>query len=208
MPIALNEISTRPALSITDCRCPSMACSSRASTSAASADPPAGRRPWRQFRRCQLASGQEQPGPLGPEGACDSTTGRASGSVDHRNLVLEHHLWLLPVPGWSHAHLISCDRRLNLICAWPPSRHPSTPGSSEPPMMSGRASSAQFAAGRCAGSDRFVALDCSQLWKPRGLGADSRSSRRREWTRMDRLASGPTPNAPQTVVLRVLRDRS
>ena len=62
-------------------------------------------------------------------------------------------------------------------------------------MMSERASSAQFAAGRCAGSDRFVALDCSQLWKPRGLGADSRSSRRREWTRMDRLASGPTPNA-------------
>jgi transposase len=41
IPTALNEISTRPALPIADCKCWSIACSSRASTSAASADPPA-----------------------------------------------------------------------------------------------------------------------------------------------------------------------
>ena len=41
IPTAWNEMSTRPASSITDCRCSSTACSSSASTSAASADPPA-----------------------------------------------------------------------------------------------------------------------------------------------------------------------
>ena len=60
--------------------------------------------------------------------------------------------------------------------------------------MSERASSAQFAAGRCAGSDRFVALDCSQLWKPRAR-RDSRDHLVEGMDWIDRLASGPTPNA-------------
>ena len=79
----------------------STACSSRASTSAASADPPAetmslatastGAR-WRPVRKSLAPSTRK--------GACDSAADRASGSVDHRNLVLQHHLWFLP-SGWS-----------------------------------------------------------------------------------------------------------
>ena len=42
--------------------------------------------------RCQVAPGEEDPGPLAREGACDGAADRASGSVDHRNLVLQHHL--------------------------------------------------------------------------------------------------------------------
>src|SRR5918994_1822035 len=52
--------------------------------------------------RCQVAPGEKQPGPLRRKGACDSATDGASGSVDHRNLVLQHHLWFLSVPEWSH----------------------------------------------------------------------------------------------------------
>ncbi len=51
--------------------------------------------------RCQVAPGEKQLGPLRPKGACDSAADRASGSVDHRNLVLQHHLWFLSVLGWS-----------------------------------------------------------------------------------------------------------
>src|SRR5262245_28186014 len=53
------------------------------------------------FHRRQVAPGEKKPGALAPKGACDSTADRTSGSVDHRNLVLQNHLWLLSVPGWS-----------------------------------------------------------------------------------------------------------
>src|ERR671919_1114848 len=53
------------------------------------------------FDRCQGAPGEKEIGPLSRKGACDSAADRASGSVDHRNLVLQHHLWFLSVPGWS-----------------------------------------------------------------------------------------------------------
>src|SRR5258708_24931019 len=48
------------------------------------------------------APGEKKLGPLAREGACDSTADRTSGSVDHRNFVLQHHLWFLSGPGWSH----------------------------------------------------------------------------------------------------------
>src|SRR5918996_1372545 len=54
------------------------------------------------FDRCQGAPGEKEIGPLRRKGACDSAADRASGSVDHRNLVLQHHLWFLTAPGWSH----------------------------------------------------------------------------------------------------------
>src|SRR5918994_1260153 len=54
------------------------------------------------FDGCQVAPGEKKIGPLRGKGACDSAADRASDSIDHRNLVLQHHLWFLPVPGWSH----------------------------------------------------------------------------------------------------------
>ena len=45
------------------------------------------------FDWCQVAPGEKELGALGREGACDRTADRASRSVDHRNLVLQHHLW-------------------------------------------------------------------------------------------------------------------
>jgi hypothetical protein len=41
--------------------------------------------------RCPEAPGEKEIGPFRRKGACDSTADRASGSVDHRNLVLQHH---------------------------------------------------------------------------------------------------------------------
>jgi hypothetical protein len=55
-----------------------------------------------RFDGCQVAAGEKQLGPLGRKGARDRTAGRASGSVDHRNLVLQQHPWFLSVPRWSH----------------------------------------------------------------------------------------------------------
>src|SRR4029453_14522531 len=45
-----------------------------------------------------LAPGEKEPGSLARECACDSAADCASGSVDHRNLVLEHsgHSWWPP----------------------------------------------------------------------------------------------------------------
>src|SRR6266566_10013927 len=51
------------------------------------------------FDGCQVAPGEKKIGPLSRKGACDSAADRASGSVDHRNLVRQHHLWFLSVPG-------------------------------------------------------------------------------------------------------------
>src|SRR5918993_940112 len=71
------------------------------------------------FDWCQVASGEKEIGPLSRKGACDSAADRAPGSVYHRNLVLQHHLWFLSVPWWCHTrHLRSRDRRPKLICAW------------------------------------------------------------------------------------------
>lgn len=41
-----------------------------------------------------------EPGPLGREGVCDGTADRSSGSVDHRDLVLQYHFWFLSAPVW------------------------------------------------------------------------------------------------------------
>src|SRR5882762_4462316 len=43
------------------------------------------------FDECPVASREKKLGPLARKGACDSTADRASGSVDHRNFVLQHH---------------------------------------------------------------------------------------------------------------------
>src|SRR6266508_583176 len=69
------------------------------------------------FDGCQVAPGEKEIGPLRRKGACDSAADGAPGSVDHRNLVLQHHLWFLSVPGWSPAHLMCEERRRKLICA-------------------------------------------------------------------------------------------
>jgi hypothetical protein len=55
------------------------------------------------FDRCQVASGEKELGPLRRKGACDRAADRAARSVDHRNLVLQHHLWFLSVSGCAHA---------------------------------------------------------------------------------------------------------
>src|SRR5258708_15114062 len=55
-----------------------------------------------RFDGCPEAPGEKKLGPLVRKGARDSTADRASGSVDHRNFVLQHHLWFLSVPGRSH----------------------------------------------------------------------------------------------------------
>jgi len=44
-----------------------------------------------RFDRCPVPPGEKQPAPLSREAACDRTADRASGSVDHRDLVLQHH---------------------------------------------------------------------------------------------------------------------
>ena len=53
-----------------------------------------------RFDGCQAAPGEKEAGPLGRKGACDSAADRASGSVDHRNLVLQHHLRFLSPSAW------------------------------------------------------------------------------------------------------------
>jgi hypothetical protein len=54
------------------------------------------------FDGCPVASGEKKLGSLARKGACDTAADRASDSVDHRNLILQHHLWFLSVPRWSH----------------------------------------------------------------------------------------------------------
>jgi hypothetical protein len=54
--------------------------------------------PGNNFDRCPVASREKKLGPLTGKGTRDSAADSASGSVDHRNLVLEHHLSLsIPV---------------------------------------------------------------------------------------------------------------
>ena len=47
----------------------------------------------------QVAPGEKELGPLRREGACDSAADGAPGSVDHRDLVLQHHRRFLSAPG-------------------------------------------------------------------------------------------------------------
>ena len=47
---------------------------------------------------CPAASRQKDAGPLSSKGTRDSAADPAPGSVDHRNLVIQHHLWFLPIP--------------------------------------------------------------------------------------------------------------
>jgi hypothetical protein len=54
------------------------------------------------FDRCQVASGEKEPGPLRCEGACYRTTDRASGAVDDRDLVFQQHRWFPSRPGRAH----------------------------------------------------------------------------------------------------------
>jgi hypothetical protein len=51
------------------------------------------------FDGSPFVPGEKELGPLRRKGARNSTADRASGSVDHYNLVLQHHLWFLSVPG-------------------------------------------------------------------------------------------------------------
>src|SRR5882672_11938815 len=54
------------------------------------------------FHGRPLSPGKKKTGSLARKRACHSAADRASGSVDHRNLVLEHHLAFLSVPGRTH----------------------------------------------------------------------------------------------------------
>src|SRR5262249_12633425 len=91
MPTPSNEISTRPASSITDCRCLSTASSSRASTSAASADPLAETISFATIDGRPVAPGKKKFGSFASEGARDSATYSASGSINYSDLVLQQH---------------------------------------------------------------------------------------------------------------------
>jgi len=45
-----------------------------------------------RFDRWPEAPGEKNLSPLARKGACDSAADGASGSVDHRNFVVQHHL--------------------------------------------------------------------------------------------------------------------
>ena len=56
----------------------------------------------------QVAPGEKHLGTLRRKGACDRAADPASSSVDHRNLVLQHHLWFsFAFPG---AHTLQSRR--------------------------------------------------------------------------------------------------
>ncbi len=44
--------------------------------------------------RCAVAPGEKNLRPLARKGACDSTADFTRSAVDHRNLVLKHHVWV------------------------------------------------------------------------------------------------------------------
>jgi hypothetical protein len=50
-----------------------------------------------RFDRWPVAPGEKEVGPLSRKGACDRPADCASSSVDHGNLVLQHHLSFLSV---------------------------------------------------------------------------------------------------------------
>src|SRR5260370_39501093 len=55
-----------------------------------------------RFDRRSLAPSEKKLGPLMRKGTRDTAADLASGSVDHRNFVLQHHLWFLSVAGRLH----------------------------------------------------------------------------------------------------------
>ena len=80
--------------------------------------------------RRQPAPGEEHLGPLAREGAGDGAADRAAGSVDHRHLVLQHHLL---VPFWPVVRLVLSES----IGRRPPSRSretAATPSSAPRPV--------------------------------------------------------------------------
>ena len=91
--IALKEMSIRPAFSTTASTYVSTACSSRASTCAASPTPP---RPLMlavtAFSLRKVTSTQKELRALASECACDRAANVPSGSVYDCNLVLENHV--------------------------------------------------------------------------------------------------------------------
>ena len=93
MPIALNEMSTRPAASTTDCRCASTAALVERVDLRRVGGPAGGAMSLRDARRAPgWRPGEEDLGALRREGAGDGAADRAAGAVDHRDLVLQHHL--------------------------------------------------------------------------------------------------------------------
>jgi len=86
--------------------------------------------PSERVDRRREAPGDKKLGPLGGKGARDSTTDRTSGSIDHGNLVFQHHLsdLLLGAPAhqsrgiaWLAAFGLQWIRRLGdveFIAAW------------------------------------------------------------------------------------------
>src|SRR6266705_490428 len=94
-PMALNEMSTPPALSTTVLRCSSTAFSSRASTCAVSTTPPAATISLATASTfATLRPVQEKPCPLACESLRDGATNCAPGRIDHGGLVFEQHFVL------------------------------------------------------------------------------------------------------------------
>src|SRR5215203_1417288 len=52
-----------------------------------------------RFDRFQAAPGEKHLGPLASKGECNSAAYGASSSIDHRNLVVQHHLCFPSSPG-------------------------------------------------------------------------------------------------------------
>src|ERR687898_3444469 len=92
-----RDISTRPALSVTDVMCSPRSLHVKGIALRHTADPPTEMSlaaAWTGARRRPV----RKPGPLAREGACDGTADRAPGSVEHRDLVLRHVPWSLLCP--------------------------------------------------------------------------------------------------------------
>jgi hypothetical protein len=58
--------------------------------------------PTDNFDGCPVAPGEKKRGTLARKRARHGAADRTSGSVNHRNLVLQQHRWFLSRPGWSH----------------------------------------------------------------------------------------------------------
>src|SRR5262245_60347990 len=109
--MALKEMSMAPAFAATAPTYLSTACSSRTSTCAASATPPAADDVGcNRFYLGKVASTQKELCTLASECARDSAANIPSGSVDQRNLVLQDHL----APLGSIVHSLRYRRRTGI----------------------------------------------------------------------------------------------
>src|SRR5215467_1813935 len=83
------------------------------------------------FYGCPEASREKKLGPLARKCACDSTADAASGSVDHGNLVLQHHL-LGPPASFSSVPLVEAvdDADTATLGKWAPTNRPVRPSAS------------------------------------------------------------------------------